>query len=178
MSSQSPHTDHPVDDLPDFVRGSTAHAATIESHLAGCATCRSEVALLRTLAETVGEGVSAIESERVYREFERRRREDRLPSRRAGSRWMSVTWKLAAGFAMLLTSVGVWRVVQSGSASGWDPEVAVQGFAQDLADIELSVGDLRLALGVGLVDDPALDPGWDMLETDVPEIGVPWENDR
>lgn len=171
------HTDHPVDVLPDYVRGGIANEAEIERHLAECETCRAEVEVLRVLARPITTPLSDVEAARVYREFE---------SRRTGPdpvapppRWLRTTWRAAAGIAVLLTSVGVWRVVQVGSTSDWDPEAAIKGWEQDLAGLELSAGDLRLALGVVFVDDFAPDLGWDGLEdVDLGEIEVPWEDGR
>lgn len=178
MSDLSNHAEHPLDDLPEYVRGESANGPEIDRHLDRCESCRTEVEILRVLSEPPAQALSEADAERVYRSFETRRLADLTARGTPGPRWLRVSWRLAAGFAVLLTSVGVWRVVQTGSASGWDPDVAVEGFVQDLAGIDLSAGEVRLALGVGLAD-PELDPVWDAVgEGDVEELAVPWETDR
>jgi anti-sigma factor RsiW len=179
MSSQSLHTDHPVDALPEYVRGDVANKAEIEEHLAGCETCRAEVEVLRLLARPVATPLSDVESVRVYREFESRRIAAGPDLAAPGPPWLRATWRAAAAIALLLTSVGVLRIVQVGSTADWDPQVALDGWAEDLADIELSAGELRVAFGVGPVNGVALDLGWDGLEAvDMGEIEVPWEDGR
>jgi len=178
MSSESLQPDHPVDVLPDYVRGDVANTAEIERHLAACETCRAEVEILRVLTRPVATSLSDVEAARVYREFESRRVVAGIDRAAPPPRWLRTTWRAAAGIAVLLTSVGVWRVVQVGATSDWDPDAAIEGWEQDLAGLELSVGELRLALGVVFVDD-ASDLGWDGLETvDVGAIEVPWEDGR
>ncbi|MDX1396740.1 MAG: zf-HC2 domain-containing protein [Gemmatimonadota bacterium] len=181
MTGPSLHTDHPVDALPDFVRGRASDAAEIQHHLHGCESCREEVALLRALAGTAA-AMTAEESARVWSGLAAARVATVEASPEAGRRstWLSVAWKVAAGFALLFTSVGVWRIVQTGSTPEWNPDAALDGWAEEVADVELSRGELRLVLGTGLLDDIALDEGWTMglSPGDVDELTVPWEEER
>ncbi|MDH3732741.1 MAG: zf-HC2 domain-containing protein [Gemmatimonadota bacterium] len=173
MSDKSVHTDHPNDLLPGYARGEASSSEEIERHLGGCESCRLEVELLRALAAPV-EAMSDIERRRVYQTFEGRRLAG--GGGRPGSAWLRASWRAAAGIALVLTSVGVLRVVQIGSTVDWDPDAALAGFVDDLADLDLSEGEVRMALGVGLIDDPTLDVPWD--EADVGELVLPWEQER
>ena len=173
MSEQSVNTEHPTDRLPEYVRGVAPDGRAIERHLEQCETCTLEVEMLRALAAPVDE-LSDVERLRTYRAFEARR--TALRPARPGSMWLRASWRAAAGVALVLTSIGVWQVVQTGRAGEWNPDAAIEGFAEDLADLELSDGELRMALGVGLVDDPTLDVPWDA--GDVDGLDLPWEAGR
>ena len=181
MTGPSLHPDHPVDALPDFVRGSVSDAGEIERHLRDCASCREEVAILRALARPAV-GMTADESARVWSGFASARATPLGAGPATGRRssWISAAWKIAAGFALLFTSVGVWRIVQAGSTTEWNPDAALDGWAEEVADLELSRGELRLVLGMGLLDEIALEDGWTMglSPTDVDELTVPWEEER
>lgn len=173
MNGTTPHADHPVDLLPEYVRGELPSIVDVEDHLDGCESCRREVELLRALALPLDDPLSDLERAKVYRAISAGRR---APSGgTAGSAWLRATWRVAAGVALLLTSAGVWQVVQTGEAGGWDPDLAMDGWAEDLADIDLTEGELRLALGAGLIDDPSLDLVWDDAVVDPDDIAVPWE---
>lgn len=170
MNGSRLQTDHPVDALPEYVRGDSPDAHAIERHLAACETCRLEVEVLTALRESRPSPLSDIEIERTYRGFAARR----LVARPA---WLVTAWRVAAGVALLLTSVAVVRVVQERSPADWDPDAAIQGWVEDLADLDLPAPEMRLALGVSLLDDAALGLPWEDLE-DV-EVGeLPWENER
>ena len=173
MNGATEVNDHPVDLLPEYVRGGLPSTVEVERHLAGCESCRLEVELLRVLAAPIEAPLSDVERARIYRAASAAR--SAASGGTAGSAWLRATWRIAAAIALLFTSVGVWRVVQTGGSGEWDPELAMEGWAQDLADIDLSEGDLRLALGAGLIDDPALAVGWDDAALDPAEITVPWE---
>lgn len=163
MSDTSPHADHPTDLLPDYVRGQVDGSETIERHLAECDACRVELEVLRALTGSQGEGMTAAEREFVYGRFARRRRET--------GEWLSVTWKIAAAIALLLTGVGVWQIVRTGGETGeWDPEVALDAWEEDLADLQPGVGEVRLALGLGFVSLEGESP-----ESTWEEFEVPWE---
>jgi len=169
-------SDHPVDALPDYARGTAADADSIERHLAGCEACRVELEILRALAAADPAPLTDIERRAAYRSFESRR----STGGRARKPWLDATWRAAAGIALLLTSVGVWRAVGSGaSAPEWNPEAALEGFVEDLADLDLPDREVRAVLGVGLLDDPDAAGPWDGLETAEPaEIRLPWEEER
>jgi hypothetical protein len=47
MRDVSMQSDHPFDELPEYLRGRAAGEAAIERHLAECAICRSEFDLRR-----------------------------------------------------------------------------------------------------------------------------------
>ncbi len=165
-------TDHPVDVLPEYVRGGFAGAEDVERHLDGCESCRLEVEVLRALAEPIGSALSDMERARTYRAITARRG---IPSGgTAGSAWLRATWRVAAAVALLLTSVGVLRVVQAGGAADWDPDLAMEGWTQELADIELTDGEMRMALGAGLIDEPLLDP-WAAASVEPGDFDIPWE---
>jgi len=174
MSDSSLRTDHPVDELPAYVRGSARDAVEIERHLASCETCRAELAILRALAHSGPAPLSDVERERA-----RRAVEARTASPGRGSRphpWLALTWRAAAGIALLLTSVGVWRVVQQGRAGDWDPAAALDGWQEEVAGLELEPADVRLALGLGILDDPGLEPSWN--EVDLEDLALPWSEEE
>jgi hypothetical protein len=172
MESVTLQTDHPVDVLPEYIRGGFSGAEEVERHIAGCESCRLEVEMLRALAEPIESPLSDLERARTFRTITARR--GVRSGGTAGSAWLRATWRIAAAVALLLTSVGVWRVVQAGGASDWDPDLAMEGWTQELADIELTDGELRMALGAGIIDDPSLDP-WAGASVDPGELDVPWE---
>lgn len=174
MSESSLHTEHPVDELPDYARGVASDAARIERHLAGCDDCRAELGLLRALGASGPPPLSDMERERVRRAVQERRGAAR---RRTGPHpWLALTWRVAAAIALLLTSVGVWRVVQEGSATDWDPGLALDGWGEEVAELGLEAGDVRLALGVGILDDAGLEPSWD--GSDLEELMLPWDQEE
>lgn len=170
MSGMSLQDDHPIDDLPDYVAGAASDAASIEAHLDECEACQVEVEVLRALRES-GPELSDIERQRVYQGFEARR----AASRPSGNpRWLTTTWRAAAAIAVLLTSVGVWQVVQSGSAPGavWDPQVALDAWSEDLAEFDIEPGAVQAAFGFAALDEVL----WDDLEgVDLAEVRAPWE---
>lgn len=174
--SPNPHSDHPVDALAEYARGTVDDADGIERHLAVCGACRLELEIVRALAADAPAPLTDIERRAVYRSFEARRRTAPSP-RRA---WLAATWRVAAGAAILLTSVGVWSVVNGGSrVSEWNPEAALEGFRRDLADLDVAEGDVRAVLGAGLLDDPGAGVPWDGFEaTDPGDVRPPWEEDR
>lgn len=180
MTGPSLHSDHPVDALPEFVRGSASETAEVERHLRGCAACREEVAILRAFARR-DDGMTSDESERVWAGFASALAAPGGASPTAGRPvWISVAWKVVAGLALVFTSVGVWRVVQTGAPAEWNPDAALDGWADEVADVQLSRGELRLALGSGLLDEISLEGGWTLglSPADVDELAVPWEEER
>ena len=170
MNGPRLQADHPVDVLPEYVRGDCPGADAIERHLHECERCRLEVEVLAALNSARPSPLSDIETERAYRGFE--------TQRVAGSsRWLATAWRVAASVALLLTSVGVVRIVQERPQTDWDPDVAIQGWVEELADPDLPAPEMRLALGASLLDDAGLGLPWDDLD-DV-ELGeLPWENER
>ena len=186
MRHESLHEDHPVDELPDHLRGRGTDAAAIERHLAGCASCRSELELLAALEEASPAPLGDAERERVFRALAAPGSDgaNAAPPGGAahgrasgGQRWLSVTWRLAAGIALVLTSVGVLRIVQEGATPDWDPALALEGWGEEVADLGLGAGDVRLALGVGLLDDPTADLAYDEATADLEGLTLPWEED-
>lgn len=178
MSEISLYSDHPTDVLPEYVRGRAESPESIERHLAGCETCRAEVEILRALAESPVAPMTGAEREFAYQRFARRRRE-------AGG-WLAAAWKIAAAIALLLTGVGVWQVVRTGGGSAeWNPQVVLDAWEEDLADLQPDVGELRLALGFVTLDGEMLDVPWEEFEVTWEELeGIdsidfvaPWEED-
>lgn len=174
--------DHPVDALPEYVRGKASNAQDIERHLAECESCSLDVEVLMALRDAGPPPLSDIEIERTHRRFEARRLACAADTGgsagpgRSGA-WLTPAWRVAAGIALLLTSVGVLRVVQGDSSTDWDPDVAIEGWLEELADLDLPAPELRLALGVSLLDDPVLGLPWgDLEEIDMGEL--PWESER
>jgi len=170
MNGPRLQTDHPVDVLPEYVRGDCPDAHAIERHLEECESCRLEVEVLAALQAARPLPLSDIEIEKTYRGFETRRRS-------SPPHWQATAWRVAAGVALLLTSVGVVRIVQERSPADWNPDVAIQGWVEELADLDLPAPEMRLALGVSLLDDAGLGLPWDDLE-DVDLGDLPWENQR
>jgi hypothetical protein len=185
MSGSSLQMDHPIDALPAYVRGTAADRAGIERHLAGCAVCRDEVEILRALADEGPAPLSDVERHRVYRAFEARRTEGSAEAPTVGApspslprrqSWIAPVWRIAAGVTLILTGAGVWQALQpGGSAQDWNPDVAIEGWAEDLAELDVAAGDVRLAFGLSAVDDIV----WDDLEgMDPAGLAAPWEDDR
>lgn len=175
-TTMSPHgreTGHPVDALVDYARGAAADAEGIERHLAGCETCRVELEIVRALAAAAPAPLTDIERRTAYRSFEARR--TAVP--RGRTPWLGATWRVAAGIVVLLTSAGVWRAVDGGSpVTEWNPDAALEGFVEDLADLDVSDREVSAVLGVGLLDDPA--GPWVALEGGGSDAGIPWEEER
>ncbi len=174
MTEFSLHREHPVDRLPDYARGGAPDHEAIEHHLRSCASCRLELELLRAMA-VEPEPLSDIERERVYRGVAAARGGG---GRVAGRVWTSHVWKVAAAVALLLTSVGVLEVIERAPVPGWDPQVALEGWEDEIADLGVSEGEIRLALGVGGLEDPAVSLPWDGFESEGGEMVPPWEEDR
>ncbi len=187
MSEISLQADHPTDTLPDYVRGRAADADEIERHLAGCEQCRLELEILRALADRSFPGLSEAEREGAFAGVSPPAPSPAGggpahggPALAASGGWLSVAWKVAAAIALLLTGVGVWQVVRVGgeAGAGWDPQFAIDAWEVDLAALEPAPGEIRLALGIGLLDEP-MGVSWDDLEgVDPTELAVPWEEDR
>ncbi len=186
MSEISLQADHPTDALPDYVRGRAPDAEEIERHLAGCEACRLELEILRALADRSFPGLSEAERERVFAAVSApgppagSGGPARGPALAASGGWLSVAWKAAAAIALLLTGLGVWQVVRVGgeAGAGWDPQLAIDAWEVDLAALEPAPGEIRLALGLGPLDE-TIGMSWDDLEgVDPTELAVPWEEDR
>ncbi len=173
MSDISLHADHPVDELPDYVRGCAPDAEAIDRHLVQCETCRAEVEVLRALVDSGPELLSDVERQRVFRAFDERRATPVSATGPVNPRWISRTWRVAATIALLLTGIGVWRVVQSRpAASDWSPELALEGWRRDLAELEIGPGDVRVAFGFDVADEIQ----WEDLEgLDPYDVIAPWE---
>lgn len=174
MNQAGPRADHPTDALPDYVRGRAESPRVIERHLEECEVCRSELEILRTLADAPVTGMTGSERERVYREFARRRA--------TGGGWGVGIWRTAAAIALLLTGMGVWQIVKTAeTAVGWDPQIAIEAWEEDLADLQLPPGEVRLALGFDGVTAEGLGVPWDELEgvdLEPLDLVAPWEEDR
>ncbi len=184
MSEISLQADHPTDTLPDYVRGRAADAEEIERHLAACEECRLELEILRALADSSITGLNEAEREGVFARVPppppAARGPGRAPALGTSGGWLSAAWKIAAAIALLLTGVGVWQVARVGgeAGAGWDPQFAIDAWEVDLAALEPGPGEIQLALGTGLLDDP-IGVSWDDLEgVDPTELSVPWEEDR
>lgn len=178
--SVSLHDSHPVDALPEYARGVADDPGSIERHLAECASCRAELELVRALSEAAPGSLSDVERERVWRGFETRRRA--VSGRRRGSppatgpagpAWLRVTWRAAAAIALLLGGLGVWQVRSGTDSTDWSPELALEGWEEELAELDVPAGEVRLAFG--LRDDPA----WqDLTEVNPWDLPAPWEEER
>lgn len=185
MSGSSLQMNHPIDALPAYVRGTAADRAGIERHLIACAQCRDEVEILRALADDGPAPLSDVERHRVYRAFEARQAAgsveapaDATPSRGGPRRrtWIAPLWRVAAGVTLILTGAGVWQALQpGGSAQDWNPDLAIEGWAEDLAELDIGAGEVRSAFGLSAVDDIS----WDDVEgVDPAGLAAPWEDDR
>lgn len=186
MSGISLHNDHPVDELPDYVLGRASDAEAIESHLARCETCRVEVEVIRALGDSGPAPLSAEERKRLFEAFSERRmvagsiREigpsrprKASATRQGGLPWRTTMWRAAASIAFLLTSIGVWQTVQNRpGSSDWSPDLALEGWGRDLVELDIGPADVRVALGLDVVDQIA----WEDLEGFDPyEVQAPWE---
>ncbi len=172
---------HPVDALPDYVRGNAEGPERIARHLEACEACRAELEILETLEGGVPAPLSDVERERAYRAFEASRAARPGPggspiASQRDNGWLRSAWRIAAAVALVLTGLGVWRVVQAGNETAdWSPELALEGWEEELADLGVGTGDVRLAFGLGPLDDLA----WEDLEgVDPFDVVAPWEDDR
>lgn len=172
MSEISLHADHPTDALPDYARGRVESPEAIELHLSGCEACRMELEILQALADSPVAGMTGPEREYAYRRFAQRRRET--------GGWLAATWKVAASIALLLTSVGVWQVFKiGGEAEEWDPQLVIDAWEEDLADLQPGLGEVQLALGFVSLDSEGFGVPWDEMEgIDPIDLAAPWEEDR
>lgn len=170
MSSIDMRGDHPIDALPDYVRGAATETDALERHLAQCESCRVELEVVRALHESGPTPLSDLERQRVYRAFD----VQRMETAAGGPRWLRTTWRAAATIALLLTGVGVWQFVQNGeAATDWSPELALEGWSDDLADLNIGLGAVQLAFGVGTENEIP----WDDLEgVDPFDLATPWED--
>jgi hypothetical protein len=172
MSEISLHTDHPTDALPDYARGRADNPEAIERHLAECEACCVELEILRALADAPVAEMTAAEREYAYQRFAQRRRDT--------GGWLSATWKIAAAIALLLTGVGVWQVFKTGGdASDWNPQLVLDAWEEDLADLQPGVGEVQLALGFVSLDGEQFGVPWEEMEgIDPIDLAAPWEEDR
>lgn len=149
--------------LPELVAGSLAPdvRARVEEHLAGCADCRAEIALLEAIRRTYARPV-AVDVERIAaalpapRERARRRSFD-------ASRWRAAA--AVALFAVGATSVWIARQNGSGDGLGIDTIGTVVESAERAVTLghrlgEMSEQDLEALLGAldGIDAMPALEP--------------------
>jgi len=182
MNRNAHESDHPIDVLAEYARGTATDAEDIERHLAVCEVCRLELEIVRALAAESQAPLTDIERRAVYRSFEARRADARRTRLRREPRpgWLAVTWRAAAGIALLLTSVGVWRIVDGEAPAGeWNPQVALEGFRQDLDELGMDGGEVRAVLGVGLLEDPGVGGPWVGSEAVEPgDARPPWEEER
>jgi hypothetical protein len=74
----------------------------------------------------------------------------------------------------------VWQLVRSGPrTTEWDPDAALVGWAEDLEEFDLGAGDVRLALGLGSLDDLNGGLAWEELGGgDAADLVTPWEVER
>jgi anti-sigma factor RsiW len=128
------------DQLPDWVHGrlDAARAAEVEAHVASCADCASEVALLREVQAMTRRTAPAVDVARIVAA---------LPKppvrRRAERRWFERTQVRAA--AALLLMVGATTVAWLGRPVPEDaPAVATMEFGGGMGD--LSDKDLQSLL--------------------------------
>jgi len=169
MSSFDVQDGHPTDALPEYARGVATETAALERHLAVCEACRVELEVLRALHESGPTPLSDLERQRVYRSFEAKRARTTVRA----LQWRPATWKAAASLTLLLGSVGVWQAVQGREESAdWSPELALDGWSEDLADLDVGPGAVRLAFGVGTGDEIL----WEALDgVDPYDLAAPWE---
>jgi len=161
--------------LPELMhdRLDAAARARVEAHLATCADCRAELALLRSARAALIAATSRIDAARIARVLPRPAAPRAM---RRASAWRS--WRIAATVAVLLTggatlatianiergrvggdSIRIGRI-DSGAAEGAGYALTVAGGLSDLSDAELQ----------GLLD------GIDDLEalpSDEPDAAVP-----
>ena len=148
--------------LPGLAAGSLAppERARVEAHLAACAECRAELALLEAIRRTFARPV-AVDVERIAAALP-------APVAARPRRFRAARWPIAAAVSVFAVgAASIWAVQQVGSGSGADidsigsaveaPEQAVT-LGHRLG--ELSEQDLEALLGAldGIEALPALEP--------------------
>ncbi|MFQ5890397.1 MAG: zf-HC2 domain-containing protein [Gemmatimonadota bacterium] len=166
---------HVSDRLPEFVRGALPEGerVRIERHLTACASCRGEAEVVGLLAEAPLPRLSSGERAWLSGEVELRRK-------RAARSWRAGAWRAAAVIALLLSGVGVWRVVAGTNAvAEWSVAATLDAWQEDLEELQLGGPDVRFVLGVPEPAEPNGDPAWELMEaSDVNGLVGPWEEVR
>lgn len=179
MDSTREGREHPVDALPEYVRGTAAEADHIGRHLESCPACREQAEVLRALASAPAPGLAPEERERLLAAIDPPAGLPASRPRTGPAGWRSVGWKVAATIALAATGFGVWQVNRTASRAGgaWDPAAAVAAWEEDLADLRPDPADVQVALGVD--PDGVVDLDWDELEpVDAGAVRGSWEGDR
>ena len=110
------------DRLPEYVHGLLAPArrAEMEAHLASCAECRGEVALLRTAREAIVRRTPAVSAERVAGAVRSTRVSGTLPGTRPRMERVrrpmpQYAWRIAAAIALIATGAMGYFVGRRGT---------------------------------------------------------------
>ena len=145
---------HLTDRIPDVVLGRTPWSPEEQTHLAGCADCRAELALVQA-AGRIGEGLPPLADRAVLTEavLGRVARAPAVPPRGGALRWAGGV-ALAAALAIAVWT-GSTRSDRSPAGAGGS-ETAVETLSTAQVDSLLEDDDVPLA-------------GWSMLET--PTLG-------
>jgi anti-sigma factor RsiW len=166
------------DDLPRFALDALEPAAaeTVRTHLAGCASCQAELALLRTARRLAEADASTVDVGRIVTAVAEAQTRGASPAPlrlvRTKPRWASRGVLAAAASVVLMVSVAlpVWRRDASTAAADTRRDTAVVGAAGNAAGVvavpveggleSLSDADLSALLGVldGLEATPVAEP--------------------
>ncbi|MBI3792060.1 MAG: zf-HC2 domain-containing protein [Gemmatimonadetes bacterium] len=126
------------DQLPDWVHGrlDAARAEVVAQHVAACADCADEVALLRDLGTTLRAGAPQVDVARIVAAL------PKPPARgRATLRWYQRTQWRAAAAVVLMVGASSIALLDRGAPDA--PKAAME-FAGGVSD--LSEGDLQSLL--------------------------------
>lgn len=172
------------DRLPDLVHDqlSAAARAEVAAHVAACAACAAEVALLRQLCWTL-RAAPAVDVPRIVAALPSPRRHVAGTARSAKPAWARFNWRIAAAVAALAVgggSAAVWsRMGQQSGARNETPipsqtDAGVQRVAANNVSIDADLGEASTAELEALLRD--LD-SFDGLPAGEPEPMVPSPSD-
>lgn len=147
--------------LPELAAGSLAppERARVEAHLAACAECRAELALLEAIRRTFARPV-AVDVERIAAALP-------APVAARPRRFRAARWPIAAAVSVFAVgAASIWAVRQGGSGSAAIDSIGSAVEAPEQAVTlghrlgELSEQDLEALLGAldGIEALPALEP--------------------
>jgi anti-sigma factor RsiW len=170
------------DQLPDYLHDElpAAARASVAAHVAGCAACSAELALLSELRGSMQDAAPVVDVDAVVAALPspQRKREGARPV--TPSRWRQLNWRIAASIAVLAAGSGAAAILGRGSEQGIGSEkvaggsavvrqgattaVAIDAYLSDASTVELEA----------LLHDLE---SFDGLPAGEPELGVPATGD-
>lgn len=169
------------DQLPDYLHGqlSAAARAKVAAHVATCAACSAELALLSELRRSM-RAVPVLDVEKVVAALPSPR-DKREPSRGAApTRWRPLDWRIAASIAVLAAGSGAAAILTRGGdverrpSGGAGSSVAVRQRATTAVAVDAYLSD---ASAVELEALLAELESFDGLPAREPEAGNPASGD-